>query len=100
AVATLSTSIAYYTSRGIGVVDVNYGGSTGYGRNYRNRLRGAWGVVDVADTVTVIKALINRGLADPQRIGIEGGSAGGWTVLCALTFSDVFTAGISRYGVS
>ena len=100
AVATMSSSIAYYTSRGIGVVDVNYGGSTGYGRNYRNRLRGAWGVVDVADTVAVIKALINRGLADPVRIGIEGGSAGGWTVLCALTFSDVFTAGISRYGVS
>lgn len=100
ATATLSASIAYYTSRGIGVVDVNYGGSAGYGRNYRNRLRGAWGVVDVADTVAVIKALISRGLADPKRIGIEGGSAGGWTVLCALTFSDVFTAGISRYGVS
>lgn len=100
AVATLSATVAYYTSRGIGVVDVNYGGSTGYGRDYRNRLRGAWGVVDVADTVAVIKALIARGLADPARIGIEGGSAGGWTVLCALTFSEVFTAGISRYGVS
>src|SRR5690606_11505835 len=97
---TLSATVAYYTSRGIGVVDVNYGGSTGYGRDYRNRLREAWGVVDVADTVAVINALVAQGIADPARIGIEGGSAGGWTVLCALTFSDVFTAGISRYGVS
>lgn len=100
AAATLSATIAYYTSRGIGVVDVNYGGSSGYGRAYRNRLRGQWGVVDVADTVAVIDALIERGIADPQRIGIEGGSAGGWTVLSALTNSDRFTAGISRYGVS
>lgn len=100
AAATLSATVAYYTSRGIGVVDVNYGGSTGYGRAYRNRLRGNWGVVDVADTVAVIKALVAREIADPARIGIEGGSAGGWTVLCALTFSNVFTAGISRYGVS
>ena len=98
--ATLSAAVAYYTSRGIGVVDVNYGGSTGYGREYRNRLRGAWGVVDVSDTVAVIHALVGQKIADPARIGIEGGSAGGWTVLCALTFSDVFTAGISRYGVS
>lgn len=100
AAATLSASIAYYTSRGIGVVDVNYGGSSGYGREYRNRLRGQWGVVDVQDTVVVIDTLIQRGIADPERIGIEGGSAGGWTVLCALTFSDRFKAGISRYGVS
>lgn len=97
---TLSAAVAYYTSRGIGVVDVNYGGSTGYGREYRNRLRGSWGVVDVADTVAVINALVGQSIADPARIGIEGGSAGGWTVLCALTFADVFTAGISRYGVS
>ncbi len=100
AAPTLNASIAYYTSRGIGVVDVNYGGSTGYGREYRNRLRGQWGVVDVADTVSVIKALVARRFADPARIGIEGGSAGGWTVLSALTNSKVFTAGISRYGVS
>ncbi|MCW4467094.1 prolyl oligopeptidase family serine peptidase [Glutamicibacter sp. MNS18] len=100
AAATLTASVAYYTSRGIGVVDVNYGGSSGYGREYRNRLRGQWGVVDVQDTVAVIDALIARGIADPERIGIEGGSAGGWTVLCALTFSDRFRAGISRYGVS
>lgn len=97
---TLNAAVAYYTSRGIGVVDVNYGGSTGYGREYRNRLRGAWGVVDVADTEAVIKSLIAQKIADPKRIGIEGGSAGGWTVLCSLTFTDVFTAGISRYGVS
>ncbi|MEG2423796.1 prolyl oligopeptidase family serine peptidase [Glutamicibacter sp.] len=97
---TLSATVAYYTSRGIGVVDVNYGGSTGYGREYRNRLRGSWGVVDVADTVAVVNALVAQGIADPARIGIEGGSAGGWTVLCALTFSNAFTAGISRYGVS
>ena len=100
AAATLSASIAYYTSRGIGVVDVNYGGSSGYGRAYRNRLRGQWGVVDVQDTVAVIDALVERGIADPARIGIEGGSAGGWTALCALVFSDRFAAGISRYGVS
>ena len=100
AAATLNATIAYYTSRGIGVVDVNYGGSTGYGRDYRNRLRGQWGVVDVADTVSVIKALVARGIADPARVGIEGGSAGGWTVLSALTNSEVFRAGISRYGVS
>ena len=100
AAATLSATVAYYTSRGIGVVDINYGGSSGYGRAYRNRLRGQWGVVDVQDTVAVIDALVERGIADPQRIGIEGGSAGGWTVLCALTFSDRFKAGISRYGVS
>lgn len=100
AAATLSATVAYYTSRGIGVVDINYGGSSGYGRAYRNRLRGQWGVVDVQDTVAVIDALVERGIADPERIGIEGGSAGGWTVLCALTFSDRFKAGISRYGVS
>lgn len=98
--ASLSATIAYYTSRGIGVVDVNYGGSSGYGREYRNRLRGQWGVVDVADTVAVVDALIERGIADPRRVAIEGGSAGGWTVLCALTFTDRFSAGISRYGVS
>ncbi|GGM01831.1 S9 family peptidase [Glutamicibacter protophormiae] len=100
AAATLNAAIAYYTSRGIGVVDVNYGGSTGYGRDYRNRLRGQWGIVDVADTISVIKALVARGIADPARIGIEGGSAGGWTVLSALTSSEVFSAGISRYGVA
>ncbi len=100
AFAQLSLSIAYYTSRGIGVVDVNYGGSTGFGRAYRQRLRGQWGVVDVQDTVAVLQGLVKAGLADKNRLAIEGGSAGGWTVLSALTTTDIFSAGISRYGVS
>lgn len=100
AFAQLSLSIAYYTSRGIGVVDVNYGGSTGFGRAYRERLRGQWGVVDVQDTVAVLEGLVAAGMADPQRLAIEGGSAGGWTVLSALTTTKTFSAGISRYGVS
>lgn len=91
---------AYYTSRGIGVVDVDYGGSTGYGRAYRERLNGAWGVVDVEDVVTVVRGLAERGLADGSRLAIEGGSAGGWTVLAALTRTDAFAAGVSRYGVA
>lgn len=100
AFAQLSLSIAYYTSRGIGVVDVNYGGSTGFGRAYRERLRGQWGVVDVQDTVAVLEGLVAAGMADPKRLAIEGGSAGGWTVLSALTTTKTFSAGISRYGVS
>ncbi|WP_430334158.1 prolyl oligopeptidase family serine peptidase [Rhodococcus sp. ACT016] len=91
---------AYFTSRGIGVVDVNYGGSSGYGREYRNRLRGQWGVVDVEDTVAAVRGLADSGLADPNRLAIEGGSAGGWTVLSALTTSDVFACGVSYYGVA
>ncbi|WP_305092732.1 prolyl oligopeptidase family serine peptidase [Prescottella sp. R16] len=91
---------AYFTSRGIGVVDINYGGSTGYGRNYRERLRGQWGVVDVEDTVAAVRGLADAGLADPRRLAIEGGSAGGWTVLSALTTSDVFACGVSYYGVA
>ncbi|WP_433607386.1 prolyl oligopeptidase family serine peptidase [Prescottella agglutinans] len=91
---------AYFTSRGIGVVDVNYGGSSGYGREYRNRLRGQWGVVDVEDTVAAVRGLADAGLADPDRLAIEGGSAGGWTVLSALTTSDVFACGVSYYGVA
>ena len=100
AFAQLSLSIAYYTSRGIGVVDVNYGGSTGFGRAYRERLRGQWGIVDVQDTVAVMEGLVAAGLADGNRLAIEGGSAGGWTVLNALTTTKAFAAGISRYGVS
>lgn len=100
AFAQLSLSIAYYTSRGIGVVDVNYGGSTGFGRAYRQRLNGQWGVVDVQDTVAVLEGLAAAGMADPKRLAIEGGSAGGWTVLSALTTTKTFSAGISRYGVS
>jgi dipeptidyl aminopeptidase/acylaminoacyl peptidase len=91
---------AYFTSRGIGVVDVNYGGSTGYGRAYRERLRGQWGVVDVEDTVAAVRGLADAGLADPARLAIEGGSAGGWTVLAALTGTDAFACGASYFGVA
>ena len=98
--ASVNLVFAYYTSRGIGVVDVNYGGSTGYGREYRERLNGQWGVVDVEDVVTAVRGLAEAGLADPERLGIEGGSAGGWTVLSALTRTDVFACGVSLYGVA
>jgi dipeptidyl aminopeptidase/acylaminoacyl peptidase len=96
----VNPAFAYYTSRGIGVVDVDYGGSSGYGRAYRERLNGQWGVVDVEDVVTVARGLADRGIADGARLAIEGGSAGGWTVLAALTTTDVFAAGVSRYGVA
>lgn len=91
--------IAFFTSRGIGVLDVNYGGSSGYGRAYRERLRGQWGIVDVDDVAAAASGLVAEGRADPRRLAIEGGSAGGWTVLAALVGTDVFGAGISRYGV-
>jgi len=97
--ASLSAKTAFFTSRGIGVLDVNYGGSTGYGRAYRERLRGRWGVVDVDDVAAAAAGLAAEGRADGSRLAIEGGSAGGWTVLAALTDTDVFAAGISRYGV-
>lgn len=89
----------FWTSRGIGIVDVNYSGSTGFGRDYRNRLKGLWGVADVADCAQAAQALVAQGLADPNRLSIRGGSAGGFTTLAALTFTDVFSAGISLYGV-
>ncbi|GAB6858484.1 S9 family peptidase [Microbacterium xylanilyticum] len=92
--------ITYFTSRGIGVLEVNYGGSTGYGRAYRKRLDGAWGVVDVDDVLAAAQGLADAGLADPRRIAIRGGSAGGWTVLSALVRGGVFAAGIDRYGVA
>lgn len=95
-----STAYAYWTSRGIGVLDVNYGGSTGYGRAYRERLDGQWGVVDVDDVIAAAQGMADAGLADPARIAIRGGSAGGWTVLCALVRGGTFAAGISRYGVA
>jgi dipeptidyl aminopeptidase/acylaminoacyl peptidase len=95
-----SGKIAYLTSRGIGVLDVNYGGSSGYGRAYRERLLGPWGVVDVDDVVAAARGLAASGAADGSRLAIAGGSAGGWTVLCALANSDAFAAGISRYGVA
>jgi dienelactone hydrolase len=98
--AELSLSIQYWTSRGFAVLDVNYGGSTGYGRAYRQRLNGQWGIVDVADCVNGAKYLASRGQVDGDRLVIAGGSAGGYTTLCALTFHQVFKAGASYYGVS
>jgi len=98
--AVLDLEKAYFTSRGIGVVDVNYGGSTGYGRAYRERLRRLWGVVDVEDCVAAVQALVAAGEADGARLAIRGGSAGGWTTLAALTGTDVFAAGTSHYGVA
>ncbi len=100
AVASLQLGIQYWTSRGIAVLDVNYGGSTGYGRAYRERLNGAWGIVDVDDCVNGAKFLAARGEVDGNRLMIDGGSAGGYTTLCALTFRDDFKAGASHYGVS
>ena len=100
----LSLGIQYWTSRGIAVLDVDYGGSTGYGRAYRERLRGQWGVVDVEDCVAAARHAIAEGLADGERAVITGGSAGGYTVLAALaraeTFGDVFRGGASHCGVS
>ncbi|MEY2644373.1 MAG: hypothetical protein RLZZ611_1022 [Cyanobacteriota bacterium] len=96
----LDLGLQFWTSRGWGVVDVNYGGSTGFGRAYRERLDGQWGVVDVADCAAAAEALVGRGLADRRRIAIEGGSAGGFTTLAALCFTDSFRAGASRYGVA
>ncbi len=97
---TLKLSIQYWTSRGLGVLDVNYGGSTGYGRAYRERLNGQWGVVDVDDCGNGARYLVKRGEADENRLIIRGGSAGGYTTLAALTFRDVFKAGASYYGIS
>ncbi|SDJ36350.1 Dipeptidyl aminopeptidase/acylaminoacyl peptidase [Nonomuraea maritima] len=91
---------AFLTSRGIGVLDVNYGGSTGYGRAYRERLKGQWGVVDVEDVVAAARWLAAEGLADPTKIAVRGGSAGGWTVMAACCRSDAFAGGVSYYGVS
>jgi dipeptidyl aminopeptidase/acylaminoacyl peptidase len=98
--AALMVGIQYWTSRGIAVLDVNYGGSTGYGRAYRERLNGAWGIVDVDDCVNGAKFLAEAGKADANRLMIDGGSAGGYTTLCALTFRDQFKAGASHFGVS
>lgn len=98
--SALSLKIQFWTSRGIAVLDVNYGGSTGYGRAYRERLNGQWGVVDVDDCANGARYLVQQGLVDGERLMITGGSAGGYTTLCALTFRDVFKAGASHYGVS
>ncbi|HEV8717782.1 MAG TPA: S9 family peptidase [Candidatus Binatia bacterium] len=97
---TLNLGIQYWTSRGIAVLDVNYGGSTGYGRAYRERLKGQWGIVDVDDCVNGARFLVERGEVDGKRLAITGGSAGGYTTLCALTFRELFKAGASHYGIS
>ena len=96
----LSLMIQYWTSRGFAVLDVNYGGSTGYGRQYRERLNKKWGIVDVDDCANGARFLANRGEVDPKRLVITGGSAGGYTTLCALTFRKTFKAGASHFGVS
>jgi len=97
--AAWDLKIQFWTSRGFAVLDVNYGGSAGYGRAYRERLNGAWGVVDVDDCVSGAASLVERGLADPERLVIRGGSAGGYTTLAALAFRSTFGAGVSYYGI-
>ena len=96
----LRSNVQFWTSRGIAVVDVNYGGSSGYGRAYRQALNGNWGVVDVEDVIAAVRFLVGTGRADAMRTAISGGSAGGYTVLVALSTSDVFHAGTDRFGVS
>jgi dipeptidyl aminopeptidase/acylaminoacyl peptidase len=104
AVGLLDLEKAYFTSRGIGIIDVNYGGSTGYGRLYRERLRRQWGVVDVEDVMAAARSLADSGVADPARLAIRGGSAGGWTALASVTTGAVggavFSAATSYYGVA
>lgn len=97
--SSLNIKIQYWTSRGFAVIDVNYRGSTGYGRHYREQLNGAWGIHDVEDVCAAANYLIDRGLANPEQVAIKGSSAGGYTVLAALTFSDTFKAGASLYGI-
>jgi len=96
----MNLNVQYWTSRGFAVLDVNYGGSAGYGRAYRQRLNGKWGVVDVDDCTNAALYLVQQGEVDGSRLAIRGGSAGGYTTLAALTFRDVFKAGASYYGVS
>jgi dipeptidyl aminopeptidase/acylaminoacyl peptidase len=99
--ATLDLKVQYWTSRGFAVADVNYGGSSGFGRAYRQRLNGQWGILDVSDMVSAARFLVETGKADPDRLMIRGGSAGGYTTLAALTFHPgVFKAGASYYGIS
>ncbi|MCG8589097.1 MAG: prolyl oligopeptidase family serine peptidase [Proteobacteria bacterium] len=95
----LDPRIQFWTSRGFAVVDVNYGGSTGYGRPYRELLHERWGIVDVEDCVAAARFLAEQGRVDGRRLAISGGSAGGYTTLCALVFHDAFSAGASHYGI-
>jgi dipeptidyl aminopeptidase/acylaminoacyl peptidase len=100
AAVELDPRIQFWTSRGFGFVDVNYRGSSGYGREYRDALRGEWGVVDTADCLNAARHLVGTGEADGDRLCIRGGSAGGYTTLCALAFHDLFAAGASYFGVA
>ncbi|MGI2328388.1 S9 family peptidase [Planococcus sp. YIM B11945] len=93
-------STQYWTSRGFAIIDVNYGGSTGFGREYRERLRGNWGIVDVQDCANAVRFLIDQGEVDSSRIAIAGGSAGGYTTLASLVFTDLYNAGASYFGLS
>jgi dipeptidyl aminopeptidase/acylaminoacyl peptidase len=97
--ASLNIRTQFWTSRGFAVLDVNYRGSTGYGRAYRELLKGQWGVYDVEDVVAGVRYLVEQGQVDPARLIIRGGSAGGFTTLAALTFTDEFHAGASYYGI-
>ena len=99
ATSALDPRIPYWTSRGFAVIDVNYRGSTGYGREFRDLLAGNWGVFDVEDCVAAARFLVAQGRVDADRLTISGGSAGGYTTLCALTFHDLFRAGASHYGI-
>lgn len=97
--SSLNVKTQFWTTRGFAVLDVNYRGSTGYGRRYRDRLKNNWGITDVIDVVSAAEFAINQGWADPDKIAIRGSSAGGYTVLAALTFSDRFAVGASLYGI-
>lgn len=98
--SSLQLAIQFWTSRGFAFADINYGGSSGYGRAYRKRLTDKWGIVDLEDTINCVKYLVDNGLVDSEKTAIRGGSAGGYTTLAALAFSDVFKAGANYYGVS
>ena len=99
AAGMFSVGYQFWTSRGFAVLDVNYGGSAGFGRDYRERLRGQWGVVDARDCINGALAMVDQGRAERRQLVIKGGSAGGYTTLRVLTTSAVFTAGISQYGI-
>jgi dipeptidyl aminopeptidase/acylaminoacyl peptidase len=100
ATPSFASRIQFWTSRGFAVVDVNHRGSSGYGRAFRRELNGAWGIVDVEDSIAAVRYLVKTGAADPAHTAISGGSAGGYTVLNALSSSDVFKAGADYYGIS
>ena len=98
--STLSLAIQYWTSRGISVVDVNYRGSSGFGKKYRDSLKGNWGIYDTEDCIAAAKYLVEKKLVDEKKLAIRGGSAGGYTTLCAISFHNYFSAGASYYGVA